>query len=205
LKNSGAQRWVYIDLGANNGDSVYNFFGVKLKYPSFLSKKDIDENDWIVYAFEANPLFNTQLDKMKTYLVKSRREINLFKSTAAWIYNGNITFFLDTVNEENNFWGSSLKSEMVFENNKKQVQVPCLDVADILEQYTKDDMIVMKVDIEGAEYDVLSHLIARNVLGLVDFLGVEYHTHGLDKSVEGEKKAINKLIQKLNVKLIEWI
>jgi hypothetical protein len=56
-----SKRFVYIDLGANNGDSVYNFFGKESKYPTLFNSKDIEKSECIVYAFEGNPRFNDQL------------------------------------------------------------------------------------------------------------------------------------------------
>ncbi len=58
------KRFVYIDLGANTGDSVYTFFGAQSKYPKFSNSTDIEKNQRIVYAVEANPRFNEQLDKI---------------------------------------------------------------------------------------------------------------------------------------------
>jgi hypothetical protein len=129
LMIKATRRFLYIDLGANTGDSVYNFFGHQSNYPKFFNSTDVDKNEWIVYAFEANPRFNDQLDQMKSNLTSSRREINLFKSTAAWIYNGNITFYLDTVSKANNYWGSSLVSNnpYVEKSNKTHLTVPCVD------------------------------------------------------------------------------
>jgi FkbM family methyltransferase len=200
------KRWVYIDLGANNGDSLYSFFTVQSKYPSLLSQADIHNNTWIVHAFEANPRFNAQLDKMKKEVENGgRRHINLYKGTAAWIYNGHITFYVETMNEKNSYWASSIKSDMVEEKEKANVTVPCVDIADLLSQYSDEDMIVMKVDIEGAEFELLTHLIARNALRIVDIIGVEYHHHGSSKDTRGQQHILDNIINQMKIKQIVWV
>jgi FkbM family methyltransferase len=200
------KRWVYIDLGVNNGDSVYSFFTGRAKYPSLLTQADIQDNTWIVHAFEANPRFNDQLDRMKKEIENGgRREINLYKSTAAWIYNGNISFYVETKNAKHSYWASSIKSDMVEEKEKEQVTVPCVDIAGLLSQFTDEDMVVMKVDIEGAEFELLTHLIARNALRVVDIIGVEYHHHGASNDTQDQKRILNNTINQMGIKQIEWV
>jgi FkbM family methyltransferase len=201
------KQFVYIDLGANTGDSVYNFFNVQSNYPKILNTTEVEKNDWVVFAFEANPQFNNQLDAMKNKLENPKRKINLYKSTAAWIYNGNITFYLDTVNKGNNFWGSSLDPTHpdVVASNKTKINVPCVDIADVLQKFNKQDTIVLKIDIEGAEYDLLVHLIVRKVLDLIDFLAIEYHGYKFGKTKGGEDIILNKIFEQSNVKFFNWV
>ena len=55
-----------------------------------------------------------------------------------------------------------------------------VDIADFMLNAIKlqlQDMVVMKMDIEGAEWQVLKHLEDSNVLDLVDELLVEMHYH----------------------------
>jgi len=37
--------------------------------------------------------------------------------------------------------------------------------------------IAVKMDIEGAEYDVLEHMKEEGTLDMVDYLGLEFHAH----------------------------
>ena len=109
----GEIRNIFIDLGANKGDSIYNFVGLNsgaqggdLNNPVF--PQSFRTAKWIIYGFEANSFFDNQLVKMKQDVEKLGHTIYLYKSTAAWIYDGTIDFYLDTVNAGNDFWGSSL-------------------------------------------------------------------------------------------------
>jgi hypothetical protein len=109
---------VFIDLGANKGDSIFNFVGMNKRaqggninsetFPqSFKSAK------WIIYGFEANSIFDEPLLKMKEEVEKLNHTVHLYKSTAAWTYDGTIDFYLDKINVKRNFWGSSLNKNHV--------------------------------------------------------------------------------------------
>ncbi len=69
---------------------------------------DLKDKKWIIYAFEANKFFDEMLTKTKNNVEKLGHTIYLYKQTAAWIYNGKIDFYLDTINKQADYWGSSL-------------------------------------------------------------------------------------------------
>ena len=48
----------------------------------------------------------------------------------------------------------------------------------MLETFTPEDYLILKLDIEGAEYDVLERLTDANLLGWLNELYVEYHWWG---------------------------
>jgi FkbM family methyltransferase len=207
------KRWVYIDMGANNGDSVYKFFGFPYpsykngyapKYPTLVSEADVRDNAWIVYVFEANPRFNEPLSKMKKDVESERRQINLFNATAAWVYNGNVTFYAEVSNEDFNFWGSSVKSDFVHKE-KTNLTVRCVDISAILRNYTEEDYVVVKFDIEGAEYDLLVRWITENTLRILDVVSIEYH-HRAGNHAESkcQELVLESIIKAMGIKSITW-
>jgi len=101
----------------------------------------------------------------------------MYNDTAAWTYDGTIDFYLDTVNQASHFWGSSLNKNHpdVVKSGSVKMTVRCKDVARILKQYTANDLIVIKVDIEGAEYDLLLDFLKKQVYYLIDYMAVEFH------------------------------
>lgn len=178
-----SRKYVYFDLGLNNGDSLLNFFNLKslnyvggyLSFSNFSRKTQ--SSDWIVYAFEANPTFTPFLTNIKnTYFAD--QVVYLYTETAAWIYDGTIDFYLDTVNVAGNYWGSSLKKEHwdVVNSGQQKVTVQCKDVASLIKSYDVDDLVVVKIDIEGAEYDLLLNFIKKDVLKFIDYIAVEFHS-----------------------------
>ena len=54
---------------------------------------------------------------------------------------------------------------------------PAVDIASFLrKRATLDDYVVVKLDIEGAEYQVVPHLLAQGVAPLIDEMFIEFHT-----------------------------
>jgi FkbM family methyltransferase len=173
---------VLFDLGANIGDSA-RFYAD----PTFVSNDNPphelhgictkDNKKWTIYSFEANPLFNNKLDEVKKIVESYGHTHNVFKETAAWISNEDLVFYLDTVNPGNNFWGSSLHAEHKYaqRSNYKNVTVKGVDISVIIDQYSIEDYIILKIDIEGSEYALLEHLIKQGTIHKVDYITIEYH------------------------------
>lgn len=172
---------IFFDLGANKGDSIYNFLGVLPRAQGGTFKGQIPEEKmkekWIIYAIEGNSAFDKQLFEMKKNLSNTQHEIILLNGTVGWTYDGTITFYLDKANRQPDQLGSSVKEnhvEVVLSNKQKEIH-PCVDMARLLRQYDLNDFIVVKMDIEGSEFDLLLHFIKENVLNYIDYIGVEYH------------------------------
>lgn len=107
------RKHVFIDLGANKGDSIYNFLGISEKAGgggqlSGLIDYNIIKNDnWEIFGFEGNPIFDQVLTEMKTDVEAKNKnvKIHLYNSTLAWTYDGRIDFYLDLVNKQYDYWG----------------------------------------------------------------------------------------------------
>ena len=86
-------------------------------------------------------------------------------------------FFLDTVNSNINYWGSSLHHEHddVKKSNYTKVYVKALDISKIIDKYSKDDYVILKIDIEGSEFALLEHLIERGTIFKIDYIAIEFH------------------------------
>ena len=150
------------------------FSGGSQTYKMFVQDETIK---WEVYAFEANPEFNQVLAEVTTEVEKRNYSMKMFVETAAWTQDGIIDFYLDTVNTRKHFWGSSIDENHpdVIQSKKKKVTVKCVDIANILRQYNENDLVIVKMDIEGAEYDLLLDFIKKDVYKLVDYLAIEFH------------------------------
>lgn len=199
-----SRKFVVFDLGANNGDSLSNFFGIgENKMYNQLNNEKINQVKWTVYAFEANPYFNGHLAKLGDTLGEHGHTVNMFSSTAAWTHNGTIEFYLDTVNKYHNYWGSSIKKthpDVV--KDKSKITVKCVDIAGLVSQYSEDDFVFIKMDIEGAEYDVIHDFIKKRVLNKIDYMAIEYHPDAIN--VFTSEDAFNYLIKSEGVRPIKW-
>jgi hypothetical protein len=57
-----------------------------------------------------------------------------------------------------------------------QVEVPAMNFSDFLARnFRPEDTVIVRCDIEGAEYEVLKSLIVTGTARLVDYIDVEWH------------------------------
>ena len=57
-----------------------------------------------------------------------------------------------------------------------RVEVPALNFSDYLARnFLPEDTVIVRCDIEGAEYEVLKSLIVTGTARLVDYIDVEWH------------------------------
>jgi len=162
---------IFIDLGYNLGQST-----------DFFYKLIPDSSEYAIYAFEPDPRNSSKFD----YSLP----INYYKQ-AAWIYDGVIKFYLGDLSFASTV--NSTKTTRIKTDNYTEVE--CVDISNfIINNFNKQDYIILKVDIEGAEYELLEHLIKTKAIEYVDDLFVEFHL-GKIKNINEEQH--NELISEL--------
>jgi FkbM family methyltransferase len=121
-----------LDLGANYGMSVVYF---KEMYP-----------DAEIVAFEADPdIYKTLKKNME---LRNYKNINLYNK-AAWVNNDELIF------EQNGLGGGALNKKTK-KTSVDIIKVSCVDMSEYLDNKTFD---VVKIDIEGAERELIPHVI----------------------------------------------
>lgn len=160
---SSTGRKVFLDLGSRRGDFFAKFHTLDF----------FNDFEWVL--FECNnrriPELAQLVDEAQTRGVR----VN-FIDEAVWIENTTLTFHVDD-DEENADHGSSLFEDhaMVHEDGI-QVQVPAINFSDFLARnFRPEDTVIVRCDIEGAEYEVLKSLIVAGTARLVDYMDVEWH------------------------------
>ena len=89
---------VIFDLGANVGDSALLFADPEYKCDNCHELRGICtrfNQTWIIYSFEANPRYNEILDNVTKTVQKYGHTHYLYKQSAAWIRNENLTFYIE--------------------------------------------------------------------------------------------------------------
>jgi len=197
---------VFIDLGANNGDSIKMFLKTESYSVSETIKGLIVENKtWVIYAVEANPYFNEMLKETKINFENLGHIFYLLSETAASTKNEKVLFYLDPNGKR---LGSSLFSVHPDVQSGQIVTVNGIDVSDILKNYSFDDEIVMKVDIEGGEYMLLPHLIKTQAIKLVDRIVVEFHPNVVESIINNTKQVQDSFYnycRRYNIKHGVWL
>ena len=151
---------IFIDAGAHSGESI---------------SYHLDKNPLLkgckVYFFEPNPNYAEMLKQMegnKTYEI-------IYKQEAVWIKNEELSFFISK-----DKWGD-LGSTLLQEKNESldrdhPLKVKAIDFAEFLtSNFSNEDYLIVKLDIEGAEYKVIEHLINTKAIKLIDEIWVEWH------------------------------
>ena len=158
-----ARRRIYVDLGANLYESsIGNWF--RASYP--------DAGTYKVYAFEAEHKYDDSYAGHPDVTLL-HYAVSTANGTIPWghmVKKGGRTRSGFALGPGGRRLGSS--HNLVQDGTR-----PAIDIADWLRRTVRpDDFVVVKMDIEGAEYDVVPHLLREKVADLIDELFLEIHT-----------------------------
>lgn len=182
------KRNVFIDGGGNNGSSVRKF------------RKEYDPyNRFKAYSFEPNPLFTNNFSKFKNHVL-----------IQAALYNqdGYHKFYLDREDGD----GSTFYENKLTKYNggfgtldlEFPMDVRTIDLSQwIINELTINDYIILKLDIEGAEYDVLEKMIEDHTIERVKFLLIEWHWHKVGIKKERHEN-VYKIISDMKIPIKDW-
>ncbi|KAF8749373.1 hypothetical protein HU200_012711 [Digitaria exilis] len=171
------RRYVYVDVGARSyGSSIGSWF--RKHYPK-------QNHTFQVYAIEADPAFHSEY--------AAKKGVTLLPY-AAWISNETLKFEInaDPGKEEGKANGRGMGRIRPAAGNIKmssQVRsVPAFDFAEWLKQtVTEQDYVVMKMDVEGTEFDLIPRLFDTGAICLIDELFLECHYNRWQKCCPGER------------------
>lgn len=143
----------FLDCGAHDGSSVRRFRSLYPDWPR-----------WQVHCWEPNPVHGHKILELDGVILHEQ---------AVWIEDGRAPFYLHKGGKSKAGSLISTKPDLDLEC---PVMVPCVDFSGWLKVYAPlAEYIVLKMDIEGAEYLVLPKMIADGSIDYVDELYVEFH------------------------------
>jgi FkbM family methyltransferase len=141
---------IFVDLGAHKGSySVY----VRDNYP-----------DFNIFAFEADPKKAERLSQILG--------IN-FVPKAAWLFDGEVDFYRDVKGGSK---GSTLMQNKTSGkvDYKHPLLIPCVDFSSWISDHKNANLIV-KMNIEGAEFPLLEHMYKEDTLKYIRVLVCAWH------------------------------
>lgn len=158
--------------------------------------------------------FEVQQDIQKfAYNLRYRfpgREIKVIYSAIA-DHDGTIEYF------EPKIWGKNYKGGTTTIGNKQSMVVkydepllaPSVNFSKWLQENLSDDYFVfVKMDIEGAEYDVIEHLISTGAIDKIDVLAVEWHAEKFPEPLRTKyldiEKAIKQYAKGHQLAVLDW-
>lgn len=174
----------FIDLGAYKGDTIEQFYN----WGHLLS----DPKEFQIFAFEPNSDCWNSLN----LLAKQKGNLSVI-GKAAWVKDGDIDFIPDGIG------ATTMKTKKNWDQGLA-IKVPCLDFSEWMTRFTKDDFIVLKIDIEGAEFEVLEKMIKDGTISLVDHLWVEFHQNKVTDYTTQYKNELVDRIKKIVPNFWEW-
>lgn len=159
---------IWIDAGAHAGESTKKFMRQHKNYNYIL--------------FEPNPYNNLSFPANAIVIRK-----------AVWIEDCVKEFYL--YENDNMSEGCTLikKKKGALDINNP-IQVYCIDFSKWIEtSFNKKDYIILKLDIEGAEYAVLDKMIRDGSIKYINKLYVEYHWKKLGITKDEHKELVKRL------------
>ena len=167
---------VFVDGGGNDCNTINKYLK---KFHNF------DK----IYVFEPNPFFHDSYRNSNFILVKK----------AIWTSNCQLPFY---VSKDDRQIASSLledklckvNSEIKYFFHDETIQVECVDFGEWIKEHIQPHHnLTLKLDIEGAEYDVLWKMIHDGTIKYIQNLFVEFHL----ETVISKQSIHSKLIKAL--------
>jgi FkbM family methyltransferase len=196
---------IFIDCGTHYFEGFEDF-----------AKRYNINSDWECYCFEANP--HTYIKSQTKYQELVNKGFNIVHKQKAVAVTDSVIKINCAYAGEDGYTnqGSNILEAPptvdiqyggAFNYSPEQITTPTIDFANFLIGIAKpEDKVIIKMDIEGSEFSVIDHLIAKNCLLLIDEIYIEFHERFFkDISIYTNKKNNYKQIfANNNVKFFEW-
>ena len=95
-------------------------------------------------------------------------------------------------------------------NMDHAVEVSAFSLGDLINEYSQAySVIVLKLDVEGAEYSIMPHLFDSGAAQKLNHIYIEFHSNDVSSDLQAGRKReeveiINRLSQ-INIKFTRWI
>lgn len=184
---------IFIDCGTHLGEGL----------EKFIQMYSMTKGGWQIYSFEPNKDSYRQVIKKHFPVAK----INFIKK-AVWIKDGTLNFTSEKPPHSRRHDGAG--STVISLNDwnppggpenpglgtfNRSYRVSCLHLSRFIkDHFSLQDRIILKMDIEGAEFAVLEDLVKTRAIEYVDDLYVEFHEWAMNsKSAESKRALKSKL------------
>ena len=182
------RRHLFLDCGGNDGCSIRRF------------RAEFDRRGLFeMVTFEPNPCYRTcysdfprhRLLEMAVHDREAIQDFYLDKEDG----DGS-TLFAGKLTRENGGYGTLDKAS--------PVKVKTVDLsAWILENTSDSDYVILKLDVEGAEYDILEKMIRDGTIERVDHLFIEWHWNKVGVS-RARHDAVARRLQRQGISVLDW-
>lgn len=154
-------RKVFLDIGGHLGETVRRFY-----------RERPDAADFEIYTFEPDPMV---FDRMFA-TVGAMRNVNCINA-ALGTADTRLALARGAVNDGE---GSTLMAGKLTGALGQSVDVQCLDMARFIRALGPIEYLIVKMNIEGAEYDLLPYMLTTGIMTQVHELYVQLHSLKFD-------------------------
>ena len=219
-------RKIFIDLGANDGASTSYFINpLNAKTAGGLATQGGDHGsflkgmgasgDWEVVIFEANLNYTVRLEALQQTAMAGNmvKNFTVFGGTAISKNSGTVSFILD--NAKAGAEGATTVPESTSAVGP-HVEIPSVGIVDLFHRLKihQTDYVILKMDVEGYEFELLRHVITHGLHSRIDILAVEYHdinywVFGKDDATRIKYQALHKCLDWMmeeihSMKVVKW-
>jgi FkbM family methyltransferase len=191
---------LFIDLGGHHGESLKHFSKI-LECP----------NNWDAISIEASPLNYKELQKKANQIKNVFNNIETINAFA-YINDSEIDFY-EYIDPPHHVGSTFSKYKVEFNSKKKPayrnlrynlIKVPSYNIIDVYKRSLNAyDKILIKMDVEGAEYDIFPELVKILDPDKTPVIYCEFHNKKVNISRDVDKKIIKDLKRK-DVRLLMW-
>jgi FkbM family methyltransferase len=195
---------VLFDLGCHYGEGLRKLQDVV----------PLDEK-WEIHAYEPNPYCHTE-----DSLAAIGLPVTLHKS-AVWTHEGRIEFASQDrryASEPQPIGAANLPQDACLDGLGSSISevhsqvpgltmrttVPCVEFAKLLAERPEDEYVVVKMDIEGAEFPVLRQLAERGLLRKIKLLFIEWHERLVPGETSNTRGQLERQLREAGVKVLSW-
>ena len=125
------------------------------------------------------------------------------RKQAVWIKNTKIDFF-DSL-QEDKYGGTICKNKSTGNvDYSRSITVDAIDFSKwVEEKISESDYVILKIDIEGAEYEVLSKMIEDGSIAKINLLFIEWHANKINVDFKYHL-SLKKKIESLGLVPYDW-
>ena len=173
---------IVIDIGANEGQEIEALLPTGCE----------------IHSFEPHPMFFKEL--YEKYAPLSNIHLN---QSAAWKSNGKMTLYYKRGALARNGGASLIKDKTNLDLNLN-VEVECIDIAKYISDLNRE-IDLLKIDAEGAEYEILNHLFETGAFQKIKNTYFEDHSRKIHSPEWcALKEAVLLKYKKNNTALNNW-
>lgn len=172
---------VFIDCGGYQGQSVIYFLHT---FP--------DAKEFIIHTFEPEKDCWKYYEGLPTILHKE----------AVWDKDGEAVFYQAKYRQGSTMVEGKQSGRIDYEH---PIKIPCIDFSKwLISNFKKDDYIIVKMNIEGAEYRVLNKMLDDGSMEYVKELYIKFHSRKISTILFAGDRPLQKRITDRGVEIKPW-